>query len=162
MNFLKIFLAKIFRYVIVSSGLFDLIKGETTMAVKKTAAKSKGKSMKKKMVVSSSKPKMPTVKEPLTKSGIIKAIMEMTCLGKKDVVGVLESLNTVIDLHVKSRGPGKFVLPGILKITVVKKAARPARKGINPFTGEEVVFKAKPAHKVVKIKALKKLKELAA
>jgi nucleoid DNA-binding protein len=135
-----------------------------TMAVKKASAKSKGKVAKKK-TTAVAKPvakKMPNVKDPLSKGGMIKAIMDMTALAKKDVVSVLDALTTVIELHVKSRGPGKFVLPGILKITVVKKPARPARKGINPFTGEETTFKAKPAHKVVKIKALKKLKEVAA
>ena len=85
---------------------------------------------------------------------------DLTSLPKKDVVASLDALTKVIELHIKSRGPGKFVMPGLLKINVVKKAARPARKGVNPFTGEEVMFKAKPAHKVIKIKALKKLKEM--
>lgn len=141
------------------------------MAAKKATAKSKRKpaTVKKKAVTASKSVakkmptvKMPTVKDPLTKGGIVKAVMDMTTLAKKDVTAVLDSLNTLIELHVKSRGPGKFVLPGVLKITVVKKPARSARKGINPFTGEETMFKAKPAHKVVKIKALKKLKEQAA
>jgi len=131
------------------------------MAAKKASAKSR-KVVKKKPVQKTVARKTPTVKDPLTKGGIIKAIMDMTDLAKKDVAAVLDSVNTLIELHVKSRGPGKFVMPGVFKITVVKKPARPARKGINPFTGEEVMFKAKPAHKVVKIKALKKLKEQAA
>lgn len=127
------------------------------MAAKKASAKSGKKSVKKVQM----KPKMPSVKDPLTKSGIIKAIMDMTCLGKKDVAGVLDAFGTIIELHVKSRGPGKFTMPGLMKIAVVKKPAKPARKGINPFTGEEMMFKAKPAYKVVKIKALRKLKEMA-
>ena len=132
------------------------------MAAKKASAKSKRKVVTKKKPAS--KPvakKMPVIKDTLSKGNMIKTIMEMTDLAKKDVAGVLESLNTLIELHVKSRGPGKFVLPGVLKINVVKKPARAARKGINPFTGEEVMFKAKPAMRVVKIKALKKLKEQA-
>jgi len=129
------------------------------MAAKKASAKMKRKSSVKKKPASKPVMKMPSVKDPMSKSNMIKAIMDMTALAKRDVANVLESLNSLIELHVKSRGPGKFVLPGVLKITVVKKAARPARKGINPFTGEETMFKAKPAHKVVKIKALKKLKE---
>lgn len=132
------------------------------MAVKKASAKSKGKSVKKKVAQKTVARKIPVVKDPLSKGGVVKALMDMTELTKRDVANVLESLNTLIELHVKSRGPGKFVMPGMFKVTVVKKAARPARKGINPFTGEEVMFKAKPAHKVVKIKALKKLKEVAA
>lgn len=135
------------------------------MAAKKASAKSTRKVTKKpvKAMAKVAMPKkMTSVKDPLTKGGIVKAIMDMTSLGKKDVAGVLESLGVLIELHVKSKGPGKFVLPGLLKINVVKKPARPARKGINPFTGEEVMFKAKPAHKVVKVKALRKLKDMAA
>lgn len=132
------------------------------MAAKKATARSTRKVTKNKMVKQATPKKLTMVKDPLTKSGIVKALMDMTLLSKKEVSAVLDSLFTVIDCHVKSKGPGKFVLPGLLKITVVKKAARPARKGINPFTGEEVMFKAKPAHKVVKVKALRKLKEMAA
>jgi nucleoid DNA-binding protein len=131
------------------------------MAAKKASVKAKKKVVKKKTVSKPVAKKVPTVKDPLSKGAIVKALMDMTDLAKKDVAAVLESLNCLIELHVKSRGPGKFVLPGVLKITVVKKPARPARKGINPFTGEEVMFKAKPAMRVVKIKALKKLKEQA-
>jgi len=125
------------------------------MAAKKASAKSAKK------VVKAFKPKMPIVKEPLTKGGLVKAIMEMTGLAKKQAASVIEALGTVIELHIKSRGPGKFVLPGLLKINVVKKPARPAREGVNPFTGEKMMFKAKPAHKVVKIRPLRKLKEMA-
>lgn len=135
------------------------------MAAKKASAKSKGKSVKKKTAkVAAMKPvakKVPSVKDPLTKGGMLKALMDMTTLPKKDITAVLEGLNTLIELHVKSRGPGKFVLPGLLKISVVKKPATPARKGRNPFTGEEVMFKAKPARRAVKIRALRKLKEMA-
>jgi nucleoid DNA-binding protein len=135
-------------------------------ARKKASAKSTGNSKKKsakktlKASATTKKPTTITVKDPLTKGGIIKAMTDITALSKKDVVASLEALTAVIELHIKSRGPGKFVMPGLLKINVVKKAAKPARKGINPFTGEEVMFKAKPAHKVIKIKALKKLKEM--
>src|SRR5580692_11514353 len=129
-------------------------------ATARSTGNGKRKIGKKSSTSASKKIALPTVKDPLTKGGIIKALTDITCLPKKDIVASLEALTKVIELHVKSRGPGKFVMPGLLKITVVKKSARPARKGINPFTGEEVMFKAKPAHKVIKIKALKKLKEM--
>ena len=131
-------------------------------ARKKATAKSTGNKKKKgkKVIAMAKKTTTVKVKEPLTKGGIIKAITDITTLPKKDVVASLDALTQVIELHIKSRGPGKFVMPGLLKINVVKKPAKPARKGINPFTGEEVMFKAKPAHKVIKIKALKKLKEM--
>jgi hypothetical protein len=59
-----------------------------------------------------------------------------------------------------SNAPGLFSIPGLLKMRVVKKPARKARKGVNPFTGEEMMFKAKPATKVVKVSALKGLKDM--
>lgn len=106
--------------------------------------------------------KMPAIKDPMSKSGMIKMITDVTTVSKKDVVAVLECLTQVIEKHVKSGGPGKFVMPGLMKISVVKKPARQARKGVNPFTGEEIMIKARPASKAVKIKALKKLKEMVA
>jgi len=107
------------------------------------------------------KPKVPSIKEPLTKSGIMSAIMESTGLAKKEVVAVFESLGGLIEGHIKKRGPGQFTLPGLCKMTVVRKPATKARKGINPFTKEPTVFKAKPARNVVKIRPLKNLKEMA-
>jgi nucleoid DNA-binding protein len=106
--------------------------------------------------------KLPSFREPLSKSTMIKTITDVTCLGKKDVVAVLDCLTEIIEKHVKPGGAGTFVMPGLMKINVVKKPARAARKGINPFTGEEIMIKARPAYKAVKIKALKKLKEMVA
>ncbi len=74
-------------------------------------------------------------------------------------MGELEAL---IERSIKKRSIGEFTLPGLMKITTVKKPARKARKGINPFTGEETMFKAKPASIAVKVRPLKKLKEFAA
>src|SRR5689334_9485193 len=119
------------------------------MAAKKASARSAKKAVKKPF-----KAKLPVVKEPLTKSGIVKAVMDMTGLAKKDAVAVMDALGTVIELHVKNRGPGKFTLPGLLKINVVNKPATKARPGINPFTGESITIKAKPARRVVKIRPL--------
>ena len=59
------------------------------------------------------------------------------------------------------KGPGVFAMPGLVKIKVINKPATPARKGINPFTKEECVFKAKPARKVIKVRPLKALKDMA-
>lgn len=104
--------------------------------------------------------KLPSFREPVSKSAMIKTITDATCLGKKDVVAVLDCLTEVIEKHVRPGCAGTFVMPGLMKITVVKKPARAARKGINPFTGEEIMIKARPAYKAVKIKPLKKLKEM--
>lgn len=140
------------------------------MAVKKTKTKRKtsnGKSASARTTTAKKNAvknpmKMPTIKEPLSKTNLIKTITDVTCVDKKNVVAVWDCLNELIGRHVKSGGPGVFVMPGMMKILVVKKPARSARKGINPFTGEEIMIKARPAYKTVKIKALKKLKEIVA
>jgi len=93
------------------------------------------------------------------KTQLLADIAETTALSKKQVSEVLDQLTSIIERHVSKKGPGEFVLPGIFKINTVHKPARKARKGINPFTGEETVFKAKPASTTVKIRPLKKLKE---
>ena len=94
-----------------------------------------------------------------TKSQLLLTIAEETGLSRKQVGAVIESLGTHIKKNLGGRGAGKFVLPGLMKLKVVKKPATKARKGINPFTGEETTFKAKPARKVVKIQPLKALKD---
>lgn len=104
---------------------------------------------------------MKATKERYTKTQILDQIAEETELSRKQVSAVLESLTGVIEGHIKKRAVGEFVLPGLMKITTVRKPAVKARKGINPFTKEEVMFKAKPATTVVKIRPLKKLKDMA-
>lgn len=95
-----------------------------------------------------------------TKSEIFANIAEDTGLTKKDVAAVFESLAGQIKKNLGSRGPGLFAIPGLMKMRVVKKPATKARKGVNPFTGQEMMFKAKPASKVVKVAALKGLKDM--
>ncbi|MCV6627250.1 MAG: HU family DNA-binding protein, partial [Cellvibrionaceae bacterium] len=105
--------------------------------------------------------KIKAVKERYNKTQILNEIADNTELTKKQVSSVLDELSAVIEGHIKKRACGEFVLPGLMKITTVKKPAKKARKGINPFTGEETMFKAKPASIQVKIRPLKKLKEMA-
>ena len=93
-----------------------------------------------------------------TKSEILAAISKDTDLSRKQVSGVFESLNSVIRKSL--RGNGVVTVPGLLKLKVVKKPATKARKGVNPFTGEEMMFKAKPASKKVRALPLKSLKAL--
>ncbi len=104
--------------------------------------------------------KATTIKARYSKTQILEQIAESTELSRKQVAAVLDSLTDVIEGHVKKSGVGEFVLPGLLKITTVRKPAVKARKGINPFTKEEVMFKAKPATTVVKVRPLKKLKDM--
>ena len=89
-----------------------------------------------------------------TKSELFATIADDTGLTKRQVADVFESLNGVIAKNLKPRGAQTFSIPGICKMVVKKKPATKARKGINPFTGEEIMFKAKPASKQVKIRPL--------
>lgn len=95
------------------------------------------------------------------KTQMLVQISEATELSKKQVQAVLDELSNIIEGHIKKKGIGEFVFPGLFKIMTVKKPATKARKGINPFSGEEVMFKAKPASTAVKVRPLKKLKEMA-
>jgi nucleoid DNA-binding protein len=106
--------------------------------------------------------KITAVKEPMTKSAIMDEIAQNTDLTKKQVSSVIDELAVLIERHIKKRGPGKLILPGLMKIEVKRKPATKARKGINPFTREETMFKAKPARNVVKIRPLKKVKDMVA
>lgn len=105
--------------------------------------------------------KVKALQERYTKTDILNRISEVTELSRKDVTAVFTELDNIIEAHIKKRAVGEFTLPGLLKIVTVKKPATKARKGINPFSGEETIFKAKPASIAVKIRPLKKLKEMA-
>ena len=96
-----------------------------------------------------------------TKSEILASIAQSTELSRKQVASVFEALSGVIQQAIGKKGPGVFVVPGLMKIMVIQKPATKAHKGINPFTKEEVMFKAKPARKVIKVRPLKALKDMA-
>ena len=104
---------------------------------------------------------MTAISELLTKSQLLSTLAENTGLDKKSVTAVMDELSAVIERHLKKRGAGEFTVPGLMKIKTVRKPATKARKGINPFTGEEMMFKAKPAKTVVKVQPLKALKDMA-
>lgn len=124
---------------------------------KKTAARKAAP----KAAVAKPAKKVSLVKERYSKTQILSQIAESTELNRKQVQSVLDELTDIIEGHIKKRAVGEFVLPGLLKIVTVKKPARKARKGINPFTGEATTFAAKPASTAIKIRPLKKLKEMA-
>ncbi len=105
--------------------------------------------------------KVKTITEPMNKTQIVGQISETTGLSKKDVNAVFDELAVIMEGHIKKRGAGQFTLPGLMKIVTQKKPATKARKGINPFTGEETTFAAKPARTMVKVRPLKKLKDMA-
>ena len=96
-----------------------------------------------------------------TKSEILASIATSTELSRKQVASVFEACAGLIAKSVGKKGPGAFVVPGLLKIVVIQKPATKAHKGINPFTKLEQMFKAKPARRVIKVRALKALKDMA-
>lgn len=141
-------------------------KKSSTTKRKSTAKKSTAKRTARK--VSKAKTSKPVAVGPLgrvsrvyTKGTLLTTISERTGLGRKEVGSVLNELTTIVEGHIKRGGPGKFTLPGVLKMSIKNVPARKARKGINPFTGEPTIFKAKPASRKVRIIALKALKEMA-
>lgn len=158
-----------------------IAKKPAKAAPKKTAAKPAAKKApakpaaakkapaKKPAAAKAAAPKAAPVKRSTTalteahnKTQLLTEIAELTTLTKKQVSAVFDELAALVERHVKKNAVGSFTLPGLFKIQVVRKPATKARKGINPFTGEETTFKAKPARNVIKIRPLKKLKDYAA
>lgn len=142
------------------------------VAKKKVVAKKKPakKAAKKKAVKKVAKKAAPKklsaselkVSKPFNKSQIAGAISAMTLVSKKDASGMIDALFEVIVAHLRKRGgAGEFTLPGVAKFRVINKPATKARQGVNPFTGEPMTFAAKPARNIVKVRALKKIKDVA-
>lgn len=100
------------------------------------------------------------IKTAFSKSQLVTTISEATALSRKDVSNVFNVLGNVMHRHLKKGGARQFTVPGLMKCVVKHRPARPARKGLNPFTGEQVTFKAKPASEVVKVRPLKSLKDM--
>ena len=96
----------------------------------------------------------------LTKAQVVAELANGSDLDKKSVARVFESLQDLIRKQLSTRGPGEFVVPGLVKLRVVKKAATKERQGINPFTKEPMTIPAKPATKKVRATPLKALKDL--
>jgi DNA-binding protein HU-beta len=95
--------------------------------------------------------------KPMTKSELIGQISEQTELKKNDVKGVMETLATIGYKELKKNGT--FLVPGFAKFVVIKKPATKERKGINPFTKEPTVFKARPARKIIRARPVKAAKD---
>lgn len=136
-------------------------------ATRKAAAKGKaGKATQAKKTASASASaakKKVTVTKPYTKSQILSYLADNAGISRKEASSVMESLTELMALHLNNKkGPGEFIVPGLMKCRVIRKPATKPRKGINPFTGEETMFQAKPARNVVKIRPLKKLKDMVA
>ena len=100
-------------------------------------------------------------KKPPTKTEVYSNISAATDLTKKEVGSVFDALAAEIKKALGRNGAKAFTIPGLCKVVVQHKPATAKRKGINPFTKEETWCKAKPARNVVKIRALKNLKDMA-
>lgn len=94
----------------------------------------------------------------MTKTELERAVADAAGVEKRTAAAVLDALEQVVTKNVR-RGDAVTIRPGFIKVTRRDVKARKARKGINPFTGEETVFKARPASKTAKVTALKKLKD---
>lgn len=102
---------------------------------------------------------VPAKDKPRTKSEILTIISDHVGISKKEASQVFDVMGEMIQADLKKGACGAFNVPGMMKVMVQRKPATKARKGINPFTGEETVFKAKPARNVVKVRPLKGLKD---
>ena len=114
----------------------------------------------------SAKPEKPVIKiipmkEKLTATQLHDYIANATGLERKQVKAVFASLEEVMLASLCKKGLGEFLLPSLLKIVTIAKPATKSRVGISPFSGEETVFKAKPATIRVKVRPMKKLKDAA-
>jgi nucleoid DNA-binding protein len=129
------------------------------MAVtKKTVKKTAKKKVSTKKTAAS--PRLSAIPNKQTKLQVMTAIAEETGLNRKDVAAVFSSMSKLITRHIQRRGSGEFVIPDTgVKIRRVKKPRTKARMGRNPATGETIKIAAKPATTVVKLSALKALKD---
>lgn len=98
--------------------------------------------------------------KPISKTEFLNALAEANDMTRKQAGEFVDSMAQLIGDNLGKKGPGVINIPGLMKIKVIRKEAVPAREGINPFTKEKQMFKAKPARNVVKIQPLKALKDM--
>ena len=132
--------------------------GASMAAAKKKSVKKKStKKATKKVAVEK---KIKAIRKPYNQRQIIDHLMDETGLSKKEVRSVIDGLKDIIQGHIKPRGAGEFTYPGLLKIIRVIKPATKTRPGRNPFTGEDIIIKAKPKSKGVRVRPLAGLKKM--
>jgi len=132
-----------------------------TAARKTTARKPAAKKTAAKKPVAAKKPARITAAKdkPRTKSEVLATISDHVGISKKEAAQVFDIMGEMIEKDLKKTACGSFNVPGMMKVSVKRKPATKARKGVNPFTKEEMVFKAKPARNVIKVRPLKGLKD---
>jgi len=100
---------------------------------------------------------------PMSKGQIFVEIAEAVDIPKKKIIEIFDTMEEIVEREINPRStkvPGIFLIPGLAKIRTVKRPAKPRRKGRNPFTGEDMMFKAKPASIAVRIRPIKNLKDM--
>ena len=96
----------------------------------------------------------------MTKAQVVAELAETAQIDKKAVNAVLSGLADIVNRELGAKGPGEFVVPGLVKLKTVKKPATKDRQGINPFTKQPMTIKGKPASKKVRATAVKALKDM--
>jgi len=136
-------------------------KKTTRRPAKKTAArKAPAKKAAPKPTAGKRPAKITSAREkPRTKSEVLTIISDHVGISKKEAAQVFDVMGDMIQADLKKNACGAFNVPGMMKVMVQRKPATKARKGINPFTKEPTIFKAKPARNVVKVRPLKGLKD---
>jgi len=104
--------------------------------------------------------KKKAVQKRMTKAQLVSELAQMADIDKKTVNEMFSHLSQIIARELGKDGPGEFVIPGLVKLKVVDKPATKEREGVNPFTGEKMIIKAKPASKKVRVTAMKALKDM--
>jgi nucleoid DNA-binding protein len=95
----------------------------------------------------------------MTKTQFVATLAEKSGLDKKQTASALDAMNAIVAQQLGKSGPGEVLIPGLLSMNIIKKPATPQHEGVNPFTKEPMTYKAKPARRVIKMKALKSLKD---
>ncbi len=131
-------------------------QAKTAKLAKRTTATTRKTTAKQKKVKANISP----IRAPFNRSAIKVHLAEHAGVNKNQVGLILEELANLMHRHLRSGSAGEFTLSGLLKCVVKHKPATKSRRGTNPFTGESMTFKAKPARNVIKVRALKRLKEM--
>ena len=95
----------------------------------------------------------------MSKSQFVSALAEKSGLNRKQATSALDTINSMVAQQLGKRGPGEVLIPGLLKLNVVDKPATKKHEGVNPFTKEPMTYQAKAAHKVIRVRPLKALKD---
>lgn len=95
----------------------------------------------------------------MSKSQFVTTLAEKSGLNRKQATSALDTINAMVAQQLGKRGPGEVLIPGLLRLSIVDKPATRKHEGINPFTKEPMTYKAKAAHKVIRVRALKALKD---